>query len=494
MAAPPGFNATASLLPDPGASSAPIEVMRGGGQVGGFGAQEIETLKKYGLYETGIIAKDFNDDQKRAFLTELESCNWGSGNAVITNGRCQTVANVLKKLLSKKIRKANDKQIPLRILGNEDARFRHDQIIVRRLEELVAVQTKARQALEAESRKENPNTEKMERLRNTVRRLGDEISNLYDLIHPTNFNEPLNELAGVPELGPNVNPFAPKPKAPAGVVEPEPSASLAEAYATTSSASNIFEPRPKRLRPGAPKSEAPVGMSGPSRVPGAGAHAYDDPRFTRRPTGLNAILTRGRARRSAGQTFDVRNIEYTNGNTTNLGRIKPNMEEVELSTVKYEIDPAVAKATQVEKNPASAFNCSKPSNSLNTFGYNTRKNKLFKNFNTNTGKLRVYGTSAKNIKTRGAYEKQRARTQKARTNTLAQQQQRNANLLKSKQAFELKAQKETKASVINRMERELAQFKRNAPPAEPAKKPGLYSRAKSWFKRGGKRKTRRNRK
>lgn len=49
MSAPPGFNANDSLLPDPGANSAPIHVMRGGGRGGG------SVKRMFGMFPGGPL-------------------------------------------------------------------------------------------------------------------------------------------------------------------------------------------------------------------------------------------------------------------------------------------------------------------------------------------------------------------------------------------------------------------------------------------------------
>lgn len=50
MSAPPGFNANDSLLPDPGANTAPIHVMRGGGRGGG------RMKQAFGMFPGGPLA------------------------------------------------------------------------------------------------------------------------------------------------------------------------------------------------------------------------------------------------------------------------------------------------------------------------------------------------------------------------------------------------------------------------------------------------------
>lgn len=522
MSAPPGFNASASMLPDPGASSAPIQVMRGGGQRGGFGAQEIETLKKYGLFADGLIANEVDEETKRRFLEQLPRCSLGSGNATILSGNCSAVATVLRKLLLKQIRKANGQKIPLAVLDSPLKRSQTRAQLDAKVTKLQDDILRATNLLATLQRQRKPDQQRIAELEEIIAKASKEVSRtlkLMETLDPIN-SDSLDELEGLPEnTGAELNPFAPKaPKDVEPVDLPLPS--LEEVYDESAGlelpsegpvkgkAPNLFEPQPKGQRrtvprPGAEIPRPPVeGMS----LPGAGAHANPLSRANRvrrisgqpaptdtRPSGLNAILARGRARRMGrpdASTLNIRDIEYET-NTTNLGRIKPDEEEVQ--TVKYELDQAVAKGTKLEKNPSS-FNCSNPSNTQNTFGYNTTKDMLFKNYTTNTGKLRVFGKSAKNIKTRGAYEKHRAKTQKARTNSLVQQQKANTNLQKSKQAFQLQAQKQTKSNVVKRLERELAEFKATAPPVEPSKKPGFLNRAKSWLKRGGKRNTRRNRK
>lgn len=117
MSAPPGFNPNASLLPDPGASAAPIQVMKGGGssstQKGGAGVfndAEMAALAKYQLHSGGVIATQFNDEQKREFLNQIADksrCRRTTGDSVILGKDCWAVVKVIRALLNAKIKKGN---------------------------------------------------------------------------------------------------------------------------------------------------------------------------------------------------------------------------------------------------------------------------------------------------------------------------------------------------------------------------------------------------
>jgi hypothetical protein len=115
MSAPPGFNPNASLLPDPGPSAAPIQVMRGGGsssaQKGGaFNETEMAALAKYQLHTGGVIAEQFNDDEKRQFLNQIADksrCRRTTGDSIILNKDCWAVVKVIRALLNAKIKKGN---------------------------------------------------------------------------------------------------------------------------------------------------------------------------------------------------------------------------------------------------------------------------------------------------------------------------------------------------------------------------------------------------
>lgn len=118
MAAPPGFNPNASVLPDPGASSAPMHVMRGGGMKGG---SREELLRAYHLGPGQELA-GFSEEDKNAFVQALESgkCNWQVSS--ITNAKCAPVVKVLKALLNKQIKEVNSREIP-RLIGKEGFRY-----------------------------------------------------------------------------------------------------------------------------------------------------------------------------------------------------------------------------------------------------------------------------------------------------------------------------------------------------------------------------------
>lgn len=109
MAAPPGFDPNASVLPDPGASSAPIHVMRGGGMKGG--AKE-EILRAYKLAEGQELSTKFTEEEKEKFVAAINSggCNWTTKS--VLNAKCAPVVNVLKALLKQKIRRVNATAIP----------------------------------------------------------------------------------------------------------------------------------------------------------------------------------------------------------------------------------------------------------------------------------------------------------------------------------------------------------------------------------------------
>jgi len=110
--APPGFSAGASMLPDVPGLSAPITVMRGGGQKGGFTSDEIATLTKYELHDKGVIVDIIDAETKKLFLEQLPNCKWGSGNGAILNSNCSAVASVLKALFNANFVKANGMNIP----------------------------------------------------------------------------------------------------------------------------------------------------------------------------------------------------------------------------------------------------------------------------------------------------------------------------------------------------------------------------------------------
>lgn len=67
MSAPPGFSANDSLLPDPGANSAPIHVMRGGGLKGGANIK-----RAFGMFPGGPLERVPPHIQD-AFVREVEA-------------------------------------------------------------------------------------------------------------------------------------------------------------------------------------------------------------------------------------------------------------------------------------------------------------------------------------------------------------------------------------------------------------------------------------
>jgi hypothetical protein len=109
MAAPPGFNANASLLPDPGAASAPIHIVQGGGAANGgsseYTIEEQHTLAKYGLDEDGPLA-EFPPQTKRAFLDQIETaCAQNAGQTAVMNSKCWAVVDVIRGLMNEAIRR-----------------------------------------------------------------------------------------------------------------------------------------------------------------------------------------------------------------------------------------------------------------------------------------------------------------------------------------------------------------------------------------------------
>jgi hypothetical protein len=105
MSAPPGFNPNASLLPDPGASSAPIHVMRGGGQKGGAWTEaQLKVLTEYGLAPGQPLAEKVNDEVKTAFLEQLPLCD--GIDASIVDKKCWAVQQVVKAILNTNVASA----------------------------------------------------------------------------------------------------------------------------------------------------------------------------------------------------------------------------------------------------------------------------------------------------------------------------------------------------------------------------------------------------
>jgi bifunctional DNA-binding transcriptional regulator/antitoxin component of YhaV-PrlF toxin-antitoxin module len=97
MSAPPGFNETSSNLPDPGPSSAPIHVMRGGG-VGGS-SEDFEILKEYGLNEGGILEKELTEEEKQIFLKQIKNGVCEKANGILLKNDCSMVAKVTRLLI-----------------------------------------------------------------------------------------------------------------------------------------------------------------------------------------------------------------------------------------------------------------------------------------------------------------------------------------------------------------------------------------------------------
>lgn len=107
MAAPPGFDPSATVLPDPGASTAPMHIMRGGARGGVmFSAEEEEILSQYGLAAGGIIADKIDAPTKAAFLTQIKSgaCGKGTGDLVILQKDCWAVVKVIRALIQSSMR------------------------------------------------------------------------------------------------------------------------------------------------------------------------------------------------------------------------------------------------------------------------------------------------------------------------------------------------------------------------------------------------------
>lgn len=89
---PPGYNPSASLLPDPGAAAAPIHTMMGGG--GGYTTEQKEQ-----------IVKDLavSEDDKDEFLRQLVDLNCSMDKNVILDARCNVVQKYLGKTIRSKI-------------------------------------------------------------------------------------------------------------------------------------------------------------------------------------------------------------------------------------------------------------------------------------------------------------------------------------------------------------------------------------------------------
>ena len=105
MAAPPGFDATATVLP-PG-PEARIEVQRGGARGGVmYSAEDEELLSQYGLAAGGVIADKIDEPTKAAFLTQIKSgaCGKGTGDLVILQKDCWAVVKVIRALIQTSMR------------------------------------------------------------------------------------------------------------------------------------------------------------------------------------------------------------------------------------------------------------------------------------------------------------------------------------------------------------------------------------------------------
>jgi hypothetical protein len=118
MSAPPGFNPNDSLLPDPGANSAPIHIMKGGGLVfqnGGFTPMEEETLEKYQLGTGGLLEAEISADDKTAFLQQLKAFENGSLNLSTLKKDQWAILKVIQALLEKQrnlLRKNSELNVP----------------------------------------------------------------------------------------------------------------------------------------------------------------------------------------------------------------------------------------------------------------------------------------------------------------------------------------------------------------------------------------------
>jgi hypothetical protein len=122
MAAPPGFNANASLLPDPGAASAPIHIVQGGGASSNssnssnssveanseYTEEQQWILEKYGMGSRGPLT-NFPPQTKRAFLEQIDTaCGHNAGESTILNSKCWAVMEVVRALIQESIRRAVD--------------------------------------------------------------------------------------------------------------------------------------------------------------------------------------------------------------------------------------------------------------------------------------------------------------------------------------------------------------------------------------------------
>jgi hypothetical protein len=116
---PPGFDPNASVLPDPGASSAPIHVMRGGGMKGGNPELYKRWLSMYQLGDGQALANEFSNEEKQNFLEAMNSgkCDWTVKSTL--DAKCAPLVNVLKALLKQNIKRVNTAAIPETITTEE---------------------------------------------------------------------------------------------------------------------------------------------------------------------------------------------------------------------------------------------------------------------------------------------------------------------------------------------------------------------------------------
>jgi hypothetical protein len=134
---------TPSLLPDPGPSAAPMQVMRGGAAGeelapvlkdveagptaaveesvavvptaptpgdGGFSTDEILELQRYQLHPGGVIDKDIDYATKQEFLKQIKNpsrCRRTTGDTVILGKDCWAIVKVIRALLRAKIKSTN---------------------------------------------------------------------------------------------------------------------------------------------------------------------------------------------------------------------------------------------------------------------------------------------------------------------------------------------------------------------------------------------------
>jgi peptidoglycan hydrolase CwlO-like protein len=139
MSAPGGFDPNASMLPDPGAASAPIHVMRGGAKGGepqgeNTGSIRVEIgddvidresqsiLAEYQLGPGGGLEDAFDQEFKELFVKQIKSglCTAGTGSAVISHKDCSTVVQVLRELYKHQIQTTNRRNISTQDREMED--------------------------------------------------------------------------------------------------------------------------------------------------------------------------------------------------------------------------------------------------------------------------------------------------------------------------------------------------------------------------------------